>query len=442
MSVLRIADMLSAEIESAEISKNDVIRKTGIDRSTFYQILGNRRMATPAQFLEILDALQPDATNRLLLLRQYERERIGEDKFAKYEKVRTFLRMLSVEDKDGEENSIEAKCPEKIEALIRHALQRNGQIKIRLLLPTELFFSLGLEKVLEENTHKGSNVCVEQMLIDWDGNSDADPMIRGFAGYLKLLERNPDFCVNACMSDNVIFHAEGTPYPFYMIDEDAMVMFDHTGMNCICVQDQVLIREYTKHFDHLIRNAKPVVTLNRNMAELYQHMTAAVMDEAGHQDQRRNKVSGKIFLLSETPCVWLSTTMEQNKIYFDSEDGLAYGAMLRSLDIIEFSSMERLNRFFDGQRITESGVNMKIRKEHMSILRNSIMSRIGKNLFLLNEEVQPLPNGYVLYLAGNGRMVLTPYKDSRFLVCVQNWNFAKEVYEWFETRVSTVNPEC
>ena len=92
---MSIAEMLAAEFESAKISKNDAIRKTGIDRSTFYQILGNRRMATPVQLLKILNVLQPDPEERAHLLREYERERVGEEKFAQYEKVRSFLRRLS-----------------------------------------------------------------------------------------------------------------------------------------------------------------------------------------------------------------------------------------------------------------------------------------------------------------------------------------------------------
>lgn len=52
-------------------------------------------MATPVQFLRILNVLQPDTADRAHLLRRYERERVGEEKFAKYEKVRSFLRRLS-----------------------------------------------------------------------------------------------------------------------------------------------------------------------------------------------------------------------------------------------------------------------------------------------------------------------------------------------------------
>ena len=59
----------------------------------------------------------------------------------------------------------------------------------------------------------------------------------------------------------------------------------------------------------------------------------------------------------------------------------------------------------------------------------------------LNEEAQPLPKGYFLYLTRNGKMIFGPYQNSSFLVCVQNWDFVGELYNWFATRISTVNPE-
>lgn len=99
---MSIADMLAKTLEEKQMSKNEVIRKTGIDRSSFYQILGNRRMATPVQFLKIINVLQLDAADRIRFLGQYERERVGDEKFVTYEKARAFLRKLSGEDAGAE----------------------------------------------------------------------------------------------------------------------------------------------------------------------------------------------------------------------------------------------------------------------------------------------------------------------------------------------------
>lgn len=505
---MNVAGMIAEALEVRGISKNEVIRRSKIDRSTFYQILGGRRMATPVQFLRILNILQPDTQDRARLLRQYERERVGEEKFASYERVRSFLRMLSDEDAgaklenasekslskggaeldnvsevsvskacakngctQGDRNSAESvSCPEIIASMIRKMLQKNGKIKFRLLLPSDLFFSLGIEKVLEQNVRSGSTVYVEQLLSDWDGRSEAETMIRSFAEYLLFLKKTPNFWMNAYMTDEVLFHPEGTPYPFYIIGDDAMVMFDHTGKKCICVQDPIQIRDFAEHFDGLICHASPVVELTQDLTGMIAKMVEMLPDVGGQNRQDTaggtdlNSVPGHfpplhlniedpallpIFDFSDAPCIWLSTTPEQDKRYMDSCEGevsekhrwLAFGNFIRSLDIIEFTSKKRINRFFEGRRIAENGVNIELRAEDLPVLRSAVMDRIGRNLFLLNEEVQPLPKGWFLYLIGDGKMILGPYNDSSFLVSVQNWDFVRDLYDWFATRISTVNPE-
>lgn len=499
---MSIADMLAKTLEEKQMSKNEVIRKTGIDRSSFYQILGNRRMATPVQFLKIINVLQPDAADRIRFLGQYERERVGDEKFVTYEKARAFLRKLSGEDAGAEKNNgsghrvseyggekeraekesvektpaqqdgdsaVRTSCPEVMASMIRQEVKKGGNIKFRLLLPMELCFALGIEKVLEENIRSGSRVYVEQLLSDWDGRSAAEPMILAFADYLRFLGRTPGFFLNAYMTDEVLFHPEGTPYPFYIIGVDAMVMFDRTGNKCICVQDPTQIRDFTEHFDMLIHHADPVVELNHDLTEMMtnvEEMLGFEGDRADNADYpylkgtpeqscmsdlnaEENASPFPVFNLSDFPCLWLSTTREQNERYIDSLDvgdsdtrrWLAFGDIIRSLDMIEFTSKERINRLFESRRITENGVSIEIRKEDIPVLRAAVRERIGKNLFLLNEEAQPLPKGYFLYLTRNGKMIFGPYQNSSFLVCVQNWDFVGELYNWFATRISTVNPE-
>ncbi|MGI6111936.1 MAG: hypothetical protein ACOYBK_06740 [Bilifractor sp.] len=474
---MNIADMFAEALEVRKISKNEVIRQTGIDRSTFYQILGKKRMATPVQFLKILNILQPDndTEERGRFLRQYERERVGEEQFEKYEKVRSFLRMLSdAEDGAGDsasegsagknaapgngaaaekkcaqedgDSAAAVSCPEPIEAMIRRALLKSGKIKLRLLLPSELFFSLGIEKVLEENIRSGSTVYAEQLLSDWDGRSDAEPMIVGFAEYLLFLKKKPDFFVNTYMTDDVLFHPEGTPYPFYIIGEDDMVMFDRAGEKCVRVQDPVQVRDFTEHFDCLIRHASPVVELTQDLTGMMAKVAGMLQE---HLKAQEDTTPLPVYNFSDAPCVWLSTSPEQSKRYIDSmnleaddaADLQAFGNLIRSLDLIEFTSRERISRLLARRRITENGLDIKIRKDDIPVLRAAIRERIGKNLFLFNEKRQPLPNGYFFYLSGDGKMILGPHNDSSFLVSVQNWDFVRDLYDWFATRIYTVNPE-
>ena len=110
--------------------------------------------------------------------------------------------------------------------------------------------------------------------------------------------------------------------------------------------------------------------------------------------------------------------------------------------MVEFTTQERINRLFERHRITECGVDIEIREEDMPDLRAAVQDRIGRNLFLLNEQAQPLPREYFIFVNARGKMIFAPFEGSGLQVCVENWDFAKELYDWFATRILTVNPEC
>lgn len=447
---MSVADMLEKHFDRSPASKNDVIRRTGIDRSTFYQILGEKRMATPVQFIRILNSLQLEEEERVALLRQYERESAGGEAFEKYEKVRTFLRAMSTSGDNAEENSggrgdsaaggaessgddeMADPCPEPVADMLRHTLQRGGKIKLRLLIPSGLHILSGIASVLKEAVIPGSTVEVDQLVSDWNTESESRQMILGFAEYMKLLKTHPGFIVRAYMTEDVFFHPEGTPYPFYILGEDTMVMFDQSGHRCAVIRDPVQIRDYSEHFDGILQKAKTVIESNQDMTELFNKMTDVMKNTGNHRP---------IYLFNDAPCLWLSTTREQEKAYFDQEDGLAYGELLRSMDIIEFTSEKRVDRLLSGRTIDEAGMSLTLREEDIPLLREGVNSRIGKNLFLINESVQPLPEDWVIYAFGDGQLIMAPFRDSSFYVCVNNWDFATDIYDWFATRASTVNPE-
>lgn len=73
---MSVGSMLSDLLGQASESKNYVIRETGIDRSTFYQILRGNRIATEDQIERICEYIHPDAATYGKLIDCYEEERV------------------------------------------------------------------------------------------------------------------------------------------------------------------------------------------------------------------------------------------------------------------------------------------------------------------------------------------------------------------------------
>lgn len=93
--------MLSDLLSQASESKNYVIRETGIDRSTFYQILRGNRIATEDQIERICEYIHPDAETYDKLIDCYEEERVDAKTYQNRQYVKQFFNSLSEEETTG-----------------------------------------------------------------------------------------------------------------------------------------------------------------------------------------------------------------------------------------------------------------------------------------------------------------------------------------------------
>ena len=110
---MNYSDTLSKYVDRQSISKNGLVEATGIDRSTFFQILSGKRFPTSEQADLIEKHLELATLERKELKTLYERERIGEKAWMEREFVSRALRMIA----EAREQSIDIEInfiPEKI----------------------------------------------------------------------------------------------------------------------------------------------------------------------------------------------------------------------------------------------------------------------------------------------------------------------------------------
>ena len=98
---MSVGSMLSDLLSQASESKNYVIRETGIDRSTFYQILRGNRIATEDQIERICEYIHPDAATYDKLIDCYEEERVDAKTYQNRQHVKQFFNSLSEEETAG-----------------------------------------------------------------------------------------------------------------------------------------------------------------------------------------------------------------------------------------------------------------------------------------------------------------------------------------------------
>lgn len=73
--------LLNSIIDSQPVTKNSLINETGIDRSSFYQILSGKRIPTKDQITSIIRQLDISAADEMALYDAFYLERLGETNY-------------------------------------------------------------------------------------------------------------------------------------------------------------------------------------------------------------------------------------------------------------------------------------------------------------------------------------------------------------------------
>ena len=118
--------LLSKMIDQKGISKNNLIREIGVDRSTFYKLINGKRTPTKEQFCLILLQMDLSTEEKLQLIEEYEFRRYWkpEEEFS-LKIVREFLRFLNRFSCENwrEDQSITREAAEERQAVPKEILE-------------------------------------------------------------------------------------------------------------------------------------------------------------------------------------------------------------------------------------------------------------------------------------------------------------------------------
>ena len=129
--------LLNSIIDSQSVTKNSLINETGIDRSSFYQILSGKRIPTKDQITSIIRQLDISAADEMALYDAFYLERLGEVNYHYLKFTEKCLRVIGSPYIDA--NASNNQTPSRSQEL------QNNYLTIRLIqishrLPQELYF--------------------------------------------------------------------------------------------------------------------------------------------------------------------------------------------------------------------------------------------------------------------------------------------------------------
>lgn len=422
---MRVYLQLQKELENKGLSKNAVIRMTGIDRSTFYQIIHGKRMATSDQLIRIMDSIGVDSRGRFDLLSEYEKEKADEKAYQSRTDVRNFINQLA----KGPDLSREKLCPEKIRSVI-HSAGTNEDGKLQIYLPGTLMIRAGIYAGILCEAKK--NRLEVEYLSAFSEEDETGVIFGDLAECLHGLEES-NLAIRLYHLDGVRIPSIGVLFPYYILTKDHLLLVSSDAGEIMELTDPEQKEAYRSFFEEQIEKAKPLMAFNRDESALFERM---------RRDYTKALRKGqKVYFITPQPCIMLTVTQKQLQQYPEGEKLAAYWHLINSVGAHEFTSPSGITRFMEGKRIKESGVNIPLREKDMVLLRKDLESRIGKNLFLLNDNNIHLSGYWEMVLFEKEKAVFAPFDQGSFLVSVTYPRIVDALVEWCESRMQGVNAD-
>ena len=143
----KLIETLNQLLDRQSISKNGIIRETGIDRSTFFKILKGDRIPTEAQLTGILSSVSVDQETLHSIIRQFvlEKQSLSERDFNIFHR---WMEKLSVETsrhcpkgKTADKNSLKKSKTHSLDPIFGDFLAASKGSRLMAMMPASLLIN-------------------------------------------------------------------------------------------------------------------------------------------------------------------------------------------------------------------------------------------------------------------------------------------------------------
>lgn len=291
--------LLNSIIDSQSVTKNSLINETGIDRSSFYQILSGKRIPTKDQITSIIRQLDISAADEMALYDAFYLERLGETNYHYLKFTEKCLRVIGSPyiDTNASNNQTPSRSQELQNKLPDNPIDTNqsqaatgtilyhstdeiicGLTKFLIHaskkennhLQVSLPFDLSSRIKLFSNIHslitsgKFQNATISQILHFQTKNpNDITEKLDGFATLLEsILTKGTNITYNIYYYSNEqkVSKNSGVLFPFYIITDDASLLLNADANKGCLLTDPSLIGLMREEFASVFDHAKPFLS--------------------------------------------------------------------------------------------------------------------------------------------------------------------------------------
>lgn len=402
--------LLKEYIEKNHLSKNELVRESGIDRSSFFQFLNGKRIPTKKQINDIILILQISSIEKKNLIEQYERMQIGDHIWKSRSTVRRCLETVANSEKTSLYRSLHVQLDgeplqttaiyvgkENVSGFLQTILMEEfsqEHPKFDFFMPlSNVSFYESLKRLSSKSRKK--EIHIRQLAQFPAGNEDIHNEIIDFFETILFLrlcneEYHTFYFYDVTSQTNCI----ETPFSYYLVAKKRVVLVNNDFSKAIVIYDALLVQQYCENFERALINTKEVIVTEKQKSSFSDIQSAPL----------RN--SGQCFYYSGIPyTVYSVSSGNMYRLFCEKlQDTDFTGRSIPDEGFMEFMGLKKLNEFMKSgdSLFPEKGKIQRITMKDRQLILNELKKKLNDNFFLLNETKLPDWNRWELYVIEKG----------------------------------------
>ena len=440
--------LLNSIIDSQSVTKNSLINETGIDRSSFYQILSGKRIPTKDQITSIIRQLDISAADEMALYDAFYLERLGETNYHYLKFTEKCLNVIGASDIDAKASSrqilplsleLQNKLPDDpvdtaqsqaatgtilyhstdeiicglTKFLIHASKKENNHLQVSL--PFDLSSRIKLFSNIQSliTSGKFQNATISQLLHFQTKNpNDITEKLDGFATLLEsILTKEPNITYNIYYYSNEqkVSKNSGVLFPFYIITDDASLLLNADANKGCLLTDPSLIGLMREEFASVFDHAKPFLS-SFSQKELPQFQARSIPAE-------------EVIFIQKHPgaCLMVTDDLVDKYVPEEFKETLKqHFHFMQQMNASEGITLDGIREFARNHVISESGFYVEADTPDIINALEQLKARLDRNLFVLDTEKIPVSDNWAFLLYTDQYALLVPNKELDFIICVSD----------------------
>ena len=440
--------LLNSIIDSQSVTKNSLINETGIDRSSFYQILSGKRIPTKDQITSIIRQLDISAADEMALYDAFYLERLGEVNYHYLKFTEKCLRVIgspyidtnaSNNQTPSRSQELQNKLPDNpidtdqsqaaigtilyhstdeiicglTKFLIHASKKENNHLQVSL--PFDLSSRIKLFSSIQSHITSGKfqNATISQILHFQTKNpNDITEKLDGFATLLEsILTKEPNITYNIYYYSNEqkVSKNSGVLFPFYIITDDASLLLNADANKGCLLTDPSLIGLMREEFASVFDHAKPFLS-SFSQKELPQFQARSIPAE-------------EVIFIQKHPgaCLMVTDDLVEKYVPEEFKETLKqHFHFMQQMNASEGITLDGIREFARNHVISESGFYVEANTADIINALEQLEARLDRNLFVLDTEKIPVSDNWAFLLYPDQYALLVPNKELDFIICVSD----------------------